>query len=483
MYDNVFWWAFFALLFTAASVLLSAIFFPVFSSSKTLRVRTREGPEPAASGPTPRGTDPGVHPQGFDYEVFLSFRGSDTRKGFTDFLYSSLKDAGVHVFRDDEELRVGEEIGPELLEGIRNSKISIPIFSKDYASSKWCLKELAFMVECRRARGQLVMPVFYDVTPNEVRHRAGTYKRSFSQHARKYDPLVVQQWGDALAEIGALKGWELKNIANGHQGELVKSVVAKVLKELKKAYLIVPDSIVGIDDHVEAITRLLEVDASDVRIVGIHGVAGVGKTTIAKVVYNQLLDRFESCSFLKDIRETALQHKGLEYLQSLLISKILRCEGQDLTSIDEGTYELKHRLRTKKVLILLDDVDRRNQLNALAVELDWFGPGSRIIVTTRDRDVLNTSQVVAAYEVRELQPHQAFLLFCKHAFRNDLPPTDFVDISYNIVETTGGLPLALEVIGSFLAGKRMVVWEDTLKKLKSVPHTEVQAKLKIIYKH
>ncbi|OWM63703.1 hypothetical protein CDL15_Pgr008246 [Punica granatum] len=441
MHDNVFLWAFFALLFTAASVLLSAIFFPVFSSSTTPRVRTREGPEPAAGGPTPRGTDPGVDPQGFDYEVFLSFRGSDTRKRFTDFLYNSLKDSGVHVFRDDEELRVGEEIGPELLEGIRNSKISIPIFSKDYASSKWCLKELAFMVECRRAREQLVMPVFYDVTPNEVRHQAGTYKRSFSQHARKYDPLVVQQWRDALAEIGALKGWELKNIANGHQGELVKSVVAKVLKELKKAYLIVPDSIVGIDDHVEAITRLLEVDASDVRIVGIHGVAGVGKTTIAKVVYNQLLDRFESCSFLKDIRETALQHKGLEYLQSLLISKILRRERQDLTSIEEGTYELKHR------------------------------------------DVLNTSQVVAAYEVRELLPHRAFLLFCKHAFRNDLPPTDFVDISYNTVETTGGLPLALEVIGSFLAGKRMVVWEDTLKKLKSVPHTEVQAKLKIIYKH
>ncbi|PKH89641.1 hypothetical protein CRG98_049914, partial [Punica granatum] len=129
-----------------------------------------------------------------------------------------------------------------------------------------------------------------------------------------------------------------------HEGELVKLVVAKVLKELKKAYLVLPDSIVGIDDHVEAITRLLEVDASDVRIVGIHGMAGVGKTTVAKVVYNQLLDHFDSCSFLKDIRETALQHKGLEYLQSLLISKILRCERQDLTSIDEGTYELKHRL-------------------------------------------------------------------------------------------------------------------------------------------
>ncbi|PKI34725.1 hypothetical protein CRG98_044881 [Punica granatum] len=183
---------------------------------------------------------------------------------------------------------------------------------------------------------------------------------------------------------------------------------------------------------------------------------GVGKTTIAKVIYNQLLDRFDSCSFLKDIRETALQRKGLEYLQSLLISMILRCERRELTSVDEGTYELKHRLRDGKVLILLDDIDSRNQLNALAAELDWFGHGSRIIVTTRNRDVL--PQVGAAYEVRELQPHQAFLLFCKHAFRNDLPSTEFVIISYNVVETTGGLPLALEVIGDL--GREIVRQEN-----------------------
>lgn len=215
MYDNGFWWACFALLSTAAAVILSLLLFSFSSSKRATSARAEAGPHSVPSDPAQGGTSRDGDPQGFDYEVFLSFRGLDTRKGFTDFLYTSLKDAGIRVFRDDEELRVGEEIGPELLEGIKKSKISMPIFSKDYASSKWCLKELAFMVECRRIRNQLVMPIFFDVTPNEVRHQDGTYKMSFLEHARKYDPVIVQQWRDALAEIGALKGWELKNVANG----------------------------------------------------------------------------------------------------------------------------------------------------------------------------------------------------------------------------------------------------------------------------
>lgn len=91
--------------------------------------------------------------QDYEYEVFLSFRGPDTRKGFTDFLYHAFLDAGIRAFRDDEDLRIGEEIGGKLLQAIEQSKISVPIFSKNYASSKWCLKELAFMLE-RKKKGK-----------------------------------------------------------------------------------------------------------------------------------------------------------------------------------------------------------------------------------------------------------------------------------------------------------------------------------------
>ncbi|PKI34799.1 hypothetical protein CRG98_044816 [Punica granatum] len=154
------------------------------------------------------------HSRVMEYEVFLSFRGPDTRRGFADYLYFSLRDAGVRVFRDNEELRSGDEIGPGLCQGILQSKISIPIFSEGYASSKWCLRELAIIAECRRKVEQIVMPIFYDVTPDQVKNQTGKYKEALRRHANECRQCVGQ-WRSALSEVGRLKGWVLKDTADG----------------------------------------------------------------------------------------------------------------------------------------------------------------------------------------------------------------------------------------------------------------------------
>ncbi|XP_039165113.1 toll/interleukin-1 receptor-like protein isoform X4 [Eucalyptus grandis] len=181
--------------------------------------------------------------EGCGYEVFLSFRGPDTRMAFTYHLYTRLTDAGVHTYKDDEDLRVGEEIGPNLLGAIEQSKISIPIFSKNYASSKWCLKELAQMVECWKRKGQVIMPIFYYVEPSEVRYQTGGYGEALLVHENKkrVDDESFRKWRAALSEVGGLKGWNIENGANRHEGQLIKEVVTKVLSELKKAYLVVSD--------------------------------------------------------------------------------------------------------------------------------------------------------------------------------------------------------------------------------------------------
>ncbi|XP_039156053.1 uncharacterized protein LOC120287343 [Eucalyptus grandis] len=218
-------WKFFLSLAAAAFV---AVLFRLFSrrgdrarsteeSATRRRVRGNDGTERGASS-----TDASTEGQevaassGYDYEVFLSFRGPDTPAGFTDFLYTSLIDAGIRTFRDDEELRVGEKFAPELLQAIEQSKISIPIFLKGYASSPWCLNELVQMVKCQKNERQKIMPIFYDVAPSEVQHQIGGYAKAFRSHEKKqrYDEETIHKWKAALSVVGAINGWDLHNETN-----------------------------------------------------------------------------------------------------------------------------------------------------------------------------------------------------------------------------------------------------------------------------
>ncbi|XP_059634277.1 disease resistance protein RUN1-like [Cornus florida] len=192
------------------------------------------------------------------------------------------------------------------------------------------------------------------------------------------------------------------------QGELVKEVVSKVWGELKRNYsLVVNDCLVGIDDHVEEMMKLLSVNSDDVRIVGICGMGGIGKTTVAKVIYDKLSRQFHSHCFLEDVSKTAQQHNGLVHLQNQLISSILK-QGRPVLigSMDDGINAIKHRFSGKKVLVVVDGVDHRDQLHAFALlgKRDWFGSGSRVIVTTRIQEILKLAEVNSTYEPKELIP-------------------------------------------------------------------------------
>ncbi|KAI6693108.1 hypothetical protein NL676_020818 [Syzygium grande] len=192
------------------------------TSTEVPEVATSSGTnKDAAANDGTAGGDSGAHTStevpemptssGYDYEVFLSFRGPDTRSAFTDFLYTSLDGAGIRTFKDDESLRVGEQFEPKLLQAINQSKILIPIFSKDYASSVWCLKELVQMVECEKTGRQKIMPIFYDVAPSEVRHQTGGYGAALRalEEKGRYGKEIISQWKAALSAVLAINGWDL----------------------------------------------------------------------------------------------------------------------------------------------------------------------------------------------------------------------------------------------------------------------------------
>jgi hypothetical protein len=146
------------------------------------------------------------------YNVFLSFRGKDTRKTFTAHLYADLRRNGINSFMDDK-LRSGEEISPALVKAIEQSEISIIVFSKNYASSRWCLDELMKILECRKTRGQQVLPLFYDVDPSEIRHQPNCVGEAFLALKERFkdDEIKVQRWKTALTEVANLSGKLLGN--------------------------------------------------------------------------------------------------------------------------------------------------------------------------------------------------------------------------------------------------------------------------------
>jgi hypothetical protein len=154
----------------------------------------------------------------WNYDVFLSFRGEDTRKTFTDHLYTALVHAGIHTFRDDDELPRGNHISTELLKAIQESRVSIVVFSQGYASSSWCLDELVEILHCKNTIGQILLPIFYDVNPSDVRKQTGTFAEAFARHEDRFQSEMerVHKWRAALTEAANYSGWDLQNIANGY---------------------------------------------------------------------------------------------------------------------------------------------------------------------------------------------------------------------------------------------------------------------------
>ncbi|KAK7256602.1 hypothetical protein RIF29_30056 [Crotalaria pallida] len=144
------------------------------------------------------------------YDVFLSFRGEDTRKGFTTQLHDRLKQKGLAGFLDNENLRSGEVIAPGLLHAIEASMVSIVILSQNYASSTWCLDELLKIVELRNEFGGTIFPVFYGVDPSDVRHQRGHFEIAFAKHEETFkgNREKVRRWRDALIAVANTSGWD-----------------------------------------------------------------------------------------------------------------------------------------------------------------------------------------------------------------------------------------------------------------------------------
>ncbi|KAG6627340.1 hypothetical protein CIPAW_15G121000 [Carya illinoinensis] len=372
-------------------------------------------------------SSPSIHPK--NHDVFLSFRGKDVRHKFISHLNRALRQSGIKTYMDGVNLERGEQISSEVFKAIEESRISIIVFSKNYAESKWCLDELLKILECKKTFKQIVLPIFYEIKPSDVRDQKGGLGQAFTKLGKKIkdDIKLLEYWKEALEEVAKLSGLEYTAFGDDESEFIQKYIIgwinSRIVNQTPLSVAMYP---VGIDCRKRDIYQHLSIERNDIiRIVGIFGTGGIGTSL--------------------DVRDT-----------------------------DKGINVIKHRLCSKRVLLILDDVDEVVQIEKLVGDRSWFGLGSRIIVTTRDQQLLKISEVDSEYELKLLGDNEALRLFSLHAFKKDEPFDEYVDLAKQIIQYAKGLPLALAVLGSDLKGKSTHQWKSALNKYKNIPNRNIQ---------
>ncbi|XP_061944317.1 disease resistance protein RPV1-like isoform X2 [Populus nigra] len=417
-----------------------------------------------------------AQPQGIKHDVFLSFSEQDTLAGFTSHLYAAFDRKQILTFIDYQLVR-GDEISASLLRTIEEAKLSVIVFPENYASSKWCLEELVKIFESRKNNGQIVIPVFYKVDPTHVRHQTGSFGDAFARLIRNKAPTLeeVQSFRDALTVAANLSGCTL--LGNSElESEFIEKIVGDVLEKLHA----MPSShtmagLFGIGVRVSEVESLLNMESPDVLIVGIWGMGGIGKTTIAEVVCSKVRSRFERI-FVENFRQQSDLRRS--FLSWLLGQETLNTMG--FLSFQDSF--VRDRLRRIKVFIVLDDVDDLMRFEEWRDLLDGrnssFGPGSKVLITSRDKQVLS-NVVDKTYKVQGLTNEQAIQLFSSKALKNCIPTSDHRHLIEQIGRRVQGNPLDLKVLGSFLYGKSIEEWRSALNKL--AQHPSIERVLRISY--
>ncbi|XP_057852036.2 TMV resistance protein N isoform X1 [Cryptomeria japonica] len=409
--------------------------------------------------------------------VYINHHSPDVKETFATTLSNTLNGMGLRVFLGSEEFELGDSLPKEIEEAIRSASLHLAIFSENYAQSPRCLAELSLMLETDTQ----IVPVFYHIKPEEVRYAKGVFANAFSLHEKepRYTEKL-QEWKNALKSVS----FNIGQIVNTEYDkvELLKKIVNSVSKVKKNLPFTVAEHPIGLDEAVndfEMTIQSAEHHHPVHIIVGLWGMGGSGKTTLAGEYYNNKYKTMEKSSFVFDVRDAA--NKSVLHAKQKELLEALGLKDVRVDTIEAGKGMIASRLKSVRVLLVLDDVDDVEQLDALLPYKDSLGQGSLIIVTTRDLEVLRSWGISTVYKMKILDPHHAEQLFCWYAFSQPSPLQRFQSLGKDFLNVCGGLPLSLKVFGKQLNGNTSKdYWKQQLEISRLLPR-DIRESLKLSF--
>ncbi|KEH23202.1 disease resistance protein (TIR-NBS-LRR class), putative [Medicago truncatula] len=415
------------------------------------------------------------------YDVFISFRGSETRNSFVDHLHSHLVRKGIFTFKDDKQLQKGEAISPQLLQAIRRSRVCIIVFSRDYASSTWCLDEMAAIDESRKKLKQVVFPVFYDVDPSHVRKQNGVYENAFVLHTKQFgnNSDKVAQWRTTMTHLAGSAGWDVRNRP---EFGLIEEMTDSIIEKLGHSFSGSADDLIGIQPHIEALESLLKQrpEHDGCRVLGIWGMDGIGKTTLATVLYDRISYQFDACCFVENVSKF-YENGGAIAVQKQILCRTIEEKNIDTYSPPKISQIMRNRLRKIKLLIVLDNVEQIEQLEELDIKPKFLHTKSRIIAITRDKHILQAYGADEVFEAKLMTDEDAYKLLCRKAFKSDYASSGFAELIPEVLIYAQRLPLAVRVLGSFLFSRNARQWSLILDKIEKNPPNKIMKVLHVSF--
>ncbi|CAL9232839.1 unnamed protein product, partial [Arabidopsis halleri] len=354
-----------------------------------------------------------------DYDVVIRYRrGDQINDDFISHLRAALCRRGISVFNEFDEV-----------DAVPKCRVFIILLTSTYVPSN-----LLNILEHQQTEYQAVYPIFYRLSPYDLISNSKNYERYFLQN----EP---ERWQAALKEISQMPGYTLTDRS---ESELIDEIVRDALKVLCSGDKV---NMIGMDIQVEEILSLLCIESLDVRSIGIWGTVGIGKTTIAEEIFRRISVQYETCVFLKDLHKE-VEVKGHDAVREDFLSRVLEVEPHVIRISDIKTSFLRSRLQRKRILVILDNVNDYRDVGTFLGKLNYFGPGSRIIMTSRNRRVFVLCKIDHVYEVKPLDIPTSVRLLDRGTFQIVLSPEVYKTLSLELVKFSNGNPQVLQFLSS-----------------------------------